>query len=70
MKIETDVLLHPQQQERQDNERFRKACPLLPDGREQALCPAVGSEAQAHEKGQQQPSLPRLAAEAVRDSDQ
>lgn len=69
VKMETDVLLYPQQQERQGNERFGKARPLPLDGKRQALCPAVGSEAQAHEKSQQQPLLPCLAAEAVRGSD-
>lgn len=63
VKIETDVL------SRQGNERFGKASPALPDGEGQALCQAVGGEVEAHEKGQQQPLLHLLAAEAVRGSD-
>lgn len=38
VKIETDVLLHPQQHERQGNERFRKALPVLPEGKGRRLC--------------------------------
>lgn len=70
VKIETDVLPHSQQQESQGNERLGKASPIPPGGEGQALCQAVGGEAKAHEKGQQQPLLHLLAAEAVRGSDQ
>lgn len=67
MKIETDALPHSQLQERRGG--LGEASPVLPDGEGQALCQAVGGEAKALEKGQQQPLLHPPVAEAVKSSD-